>query len=64
MIATVNQANIHCDRLIKLPRSLPNYQVIQGHGNPQKRRTMFISYLFKYCSPNYQKFHQIFENTC
>ena len=25
-------------------------QVIPGHGNAQKRRTMFICYLFKYCS--------------
>ena len=38
------------------------YQVIPGHGNPQKRRIIFISYLFKYCSLNYKKFHQIFES--
>ena len=42
---------------------LTTYQVIPGHGNPQKRRTMFIGYLVKYCSLNYQKFHQVFENT-
>ena len=40
-----------------------SYQVIPGHGNPQKRRTIFIRYLFKYCSLNFQKFHQVFKNT-
>ena len=45
------------------PRIESTFQVIPGHENPQKRRTMFIRYLFKYCSLNHQKFHQVFENT-
>ena len=34
-------------------------QVIPGQGNPQKRRTMFGGYLFKYCCVKYQTFHKI-----
>ena len=36
-------------------------QVIPGHGNPQKRRTMFGGYLFIYCCVKYHTFHQICE---
>ena len=36
-------------------------QVIQGHGNPQKRRTMFGGYLFQYCRVKYQTFDQVCE---
>ena len=32
--------------------TLRYYQVIPGQGNPQKRRTMFGDYLFKYCCVN------------
>ena len=39
------------------------HQVIQSHGNPQMRRTLFDSYLFKYCSVKYQTFHQVSEKT-
>ena len=31
-------------------------QVIPGHENPQKRRTMFGGYLFKHCCVKYQLF--------
>ena len=37
------------------------YQVIPGHGNPQKRGTMFGGYLFKYYCVKYQNFHQVCE---
>ena len=36
-------------------------QVIPGYGNPQKSRTMFGGYLFKYCCVKYQTFHQVGE---
>ena len=38
-----------------------NSQVIPGHGNPQKRRTIFGGYLFKYCRVKYQTFHAVCE---
>ena len=41
--------------------SNPTYQVIPGHGNPQKRRTIFGGYLFKYCCAKCQTFHQVCE---
>ena len=44
--------------------SLPHYQVIPGHGNSQKRWTMFGGYLFKYCFVKYQTFHQVCEKAC
>ena len=37
------------------------YQVIPGHGNPQKRWTMFGGYLFKYCCVKYHTFYQVCE---
>ena len=40
---------------------LAGYQVIPGHGNPQKRWTMVRSYLFKYCCVKHQTFHQVCE---
>ena len=52
--------NFETPRRIK---KIPIFQMVPGHGNPQERRTMFIGYLFKYCSLNYQEFHQVFENT-
>ena len=42
-------------------RILHIFQVIPGHGNPQKRWTMFGGYLFKYCCVKYQTFHQVCE---
>ena len=38
-----------------------SHQVIPGRGNPQKRRTMFGGYLFKYCCVKYLTFHQVCE---
>ena len=38
-------------------------QVIPSHGNPQTRRTLFVGYLFKYCSVKYQTFDQVSEKT-
>ena len=50
-------------RVILLSTMMNASQVIPRPGNPWKRRTVFIHYLCKYCSLNYQKFHQVFENT-
>ena len=38
---------------------LLSIQVIPGHRNTQKRRTIFIDYLFKYCHLYYQNFSNI-----
>ena len=40
-----------------------SYQAVPGHGNPQKRHTMFGDYLFKYCCVEFQTFQQVFGNT-
>ena len=42
-------------------KTMSYYQVIPGHGTPQKRRTMFSGYLFKCCCVKYQTFHQVCE---
>ena len=41
-----------------------DYQVIPGHGDPQKSRTMSGGYSFKYCCIKCQNFDHVFENTC
>ena len=41
-----------CEGSFSIAQRMPN-QVIPGHGNPKRRRTMFIRYLFKYYSLNY-----------
>ena len=44
----------------RLPAKAP-CQLIPDHGIPQKRRTMFGGYLFKYYSVKYQTFHPVCE---
>ena len=43
--------------------STSKYQVIPSHGNPPMRRTLFLGYLFKYCSVKHQTFQQVSEKT-
>ena len=62
LIAHKNTLKICSFKVVPGKIELFLYQEILCHGSPHKRRTMVIVYFFKYCSLNYQKVHQIFEN--